>query len=225
MRRRDFIGAAIAASVLPFTTRAQSPPPRYADMHAHMGSRYQRGYRAQMEAGGMLLVAETLSSDGALLRSMGGRMQMTREPKPGELRANFDARFEWRRQAMAKEGLVAVSSVEALERVLKERVPGLVLAAEGADFLDGELSYLEKARSQGLVHVQLVHYYPRSLLGDIATEAATQGGGVTAFGLDVVRACNRLGMLVDIAHCTNAGMLQVLEVSTKPVVYSHGHVK
>jgi len=118
---------------------------------------------------------------------------------------------------------VEVSSVQALERVLSERTPGLVLAAEGADFLDGDLTYLDKMRALGLVHLQLVHYYPRSLLGDISTEPATQGG-LTAFGLDVVRACNRLRILVDVAHCTNEGMAQALEIAAKPVVYSHGHI-
>ncbi|HTP61080.1 MAG TPA: membrane dipeptidase [Burkholderiales bacterium] len=227
MRRRDFVGAAVAAGIFPFAARAQSGPPRsaarFADMHAHLGFRWQLGYREQMEAGGLLLVAEAVTSEGGLLRPMGGRLQMTRDVRPGELRANFDGGFRRRRQALVKEGLVEVSSAAALDHVLKERTPGLVLAAEGADFLDGDLAYLDKMRSLGLVHLQLVHYYPHSLLGDISTEAATQGG-MTPFGLDVVRACNRLGMLVDVAHCTNQGMLQVLDVAKKPVVYSHGHV-
>jgi len=192
-------------------------------MHAHLGFGRQLGYRAQMERGSMLLVAESVTSEGGLLRPQGGRLQMTRDVQPGELRAIFEGSFARRRQVMAKEGLVEVSTVQALARVLAERTPGLVLAAEGADFLDGDLANLDKVRAQGLVHLQLVHYYPRSLLGDISTEPATQGG-LTPFGRDVVRACNRLGILVDIAHCTNEGMAQALDIAAKPVVYSHGHV-
>jgi len=192
-------------------------------MHSHMGFRYPPTFRAQMERGGMLLVAEKTTSEGDLLQPLGGRLQMTREVKPGELRANFERGFTRRRQFLAREGLVEVRSVQALDRVLSERTPGMVLAAEGADFLEGDLAYLDKVRAQGLVHLQLVHFVPRSLLGDIATEAASQGG-MTAFGRDVVRACNRLGMLVDVAHCTNEGMAQVLDISAKPIVYSHGHI-
>jgi membrane dipeptidase len=188
-----------------------------------MGFRYPPVYRAQMEKGGMLLVAENATSEGDLLRPMGGRMQMTREARPGELRANFERIFTRRRQAVAKDGLAEVSSVQALDRVLSQRTPGVVLAAEGADFLDGDLAYLDKVRALGLVHLQLVHFVPTSLLGDIATEPPTRGG-LTAFGREVVRTCNRLGMLVDVAHCTNEGMLQALEVSAKPIVYSHGHI-
>ena len=222
MNRREFVVAAGALGLYSIA-HGQARAPRFADMHAHLGFRYQLGYRAQMEKGGLLLVAESVTSEGGLLRPKGGRLQMTRDVKPGELRAIFDSGFSRRRQALAKEGLVEVSSVQALERVLSERTPGLVLAAEGADFLDGDLTYLDKMRALGLVHLQLVHYYPRSLLGDISTEPATQGG-LTAFGLDVVRACNRLRILVDVAHCTNEGMAQALEIAAKPVVYSHGHI-
>jgi len=222
MNRRDFI-AFSALSMLPGLSRAQTAAPRFADMHGHMGFRYPPVFRAQMEKGGMLLVAEKTTSEGDLLRPLAGRLQMTREVKPGELRANFERGFTRRRQAVAKEGLVEVNSVQALERVLSERTPGVVLAAEGADFLEGDLSYLDKVRALGLVHLQLVHFVASSLLGDIATEAPTRGG-MTAFGRDVVRACNRHGMLVDVAHCTNEGMLQVLEISAKPIVYSHGHI-
>lgn len=222
MNRRDFVLAAAALGLHP-VSYGQARAPRFADMHAHLGFRYQLGYRAQMEKGGMLLVAEKTTSEGDLLRASGGRLRMTREVNPGELRANFERGFSYRRQALAKEGLIEVSSVQALERVLAERSPGLVLAAEGADFLEGDLAYLDKVRAQGLAHLQLVHFVPHSRLGDIATEEATQGG-LTAFGRDVIRACNRLGMLVDVAHCTNEGMAQALETSVKPIVYSHGHV-
>jgi membrane dipeptidase len=39
-----------------------------------------------------------------------------------------------------------------------------------------------------------------------------------------VRACNRLGILVDVAHCSAAAMDHALEISTRPIVYSHGHI-
>ena len=72
------------------------------------------------------------------------------------------------------------------------------------------------------MHLQLVHYRV-SELGDISTERP-QHGGLTPFGKDVLRACNRLGMLVDVAHCTSEGIEQALSLSSKPMVYSHGHV-
>jgi membrane dipeptidase len=98
----------------------------------------------------------------------------------------------------------------------------VAIAAEGADFLDGDLKRLEAARALGLVHLQLVHYRV-SELGDISTERPVHNG-LTPFGKEVVAACNRLGVLIDIAHGTSAVIEQTLDLATKPIIYSHGHV-
>ncbi len=47
-------------------------------------------------------------------------------------------------------------------------------------------------------------------------------GGLTDFGREAIRECNRLGIVVDVAHCTHRGIVQARETSTKPLVYSHG---
>jgi len=171
----------------------------------------------------LLLVAEQMSSDRPLQTRSGGRLHTSREARPGELRGYFDKGFAVRRAKAKEEGLVVVDSVASLDRILEERTPGIVLSAEGADFLEGDLGYVEQLRAQGLVHLQLVHFYGYSAIGDIATEPGTHGG-LAAFGKDVVRTCNRLGLLVDVAHCNAAGMQHALDVSSKPIVYSHGFV-
>ena len=191
-------------------------------MHTHLGFR-EAGFRAPMERGDLLLVAEKIVCDGPLLRTSGGRSRNTREARSGELRRYYEDRLARARSRWRREELVEVVSVQALDRVLKERVRGIVIAAEGADFLEGDLSYLEKAHADGLVHLQLVHYYAQSLIGDISSEEYHHGG-LTPFGKDLVRACNRLGILVDVAHCSTPAMEQVLELSAKPVIYSHGQV-
>lgn len=227
MKRRIFLrgGSALAVGALlaPIAASAQPAVARFCDMHAHLGRRQGSGFREAMAKGGMLLVAEKVIPDSPILRHVGKRLASIREAEPGELRRNFEVGLEQRRRRARNEGLVEVSSVEALDRVLRERSPAIVLAAEGADFLEGELGYLEKAHAQGLVHLQLVHYYAPSLIGDLSTEEPRHGG-LSAFGKDLVRACNRLGILVDVAHCSASAMEQALEISSKPIVYSHGHV-
>lgn len=212
----------LGLSALSANTRSQSIP-RFADMHAHLGFKRELSYRDRMAAGNMLLVAEKATPDSALIRMLGNRLGVTRRANPGELRRNFELGAGARLAKVKEEGLGLVDSPAALDRLLAERRPSIVLAAEGADFLEGDLGYLDKVRAMGLVHLQLVHYYGWSGIGDISTEIPTHGG-MTAFGKDLVRACNRLGILVDVAHCTNPGMEQVVEASAKPIVYSHGHV-
>ena len=57
MNRREFVVAAGALGLCPFRSYGQAQAPRFADMHTHLGFSRQLGYRAQMEKGGLLLVA------------------------------------------------------------------------------------------------------------------------------------------------------------------------
>jgi membrane dipeptidase len=60
-------------------------------------------------------------------------------------------------------------------------------------------------------------------VGDISTERPVHGG-LAPFGREVIAACNRLKILVDVAHGSSALIEQALELAAKPIVYSHGHV-
>ncbi len=222
MDRRHFIAAAGALALAPRGLRAQARPLRYADMHTHIGLGNRDVIREGMAKGGMLLIARKYISDFPVIRMMAGGYGAHRAAAPGELAGLFDKNVPLMRERHRRDGLVEVLSLADLERVLREPAPAVALAAEGGDFLEGDLKRLEAARALGLVHLQLVHYRV-SDVGDICTERPVHGG-LTAFGKDVVRACNRLGILVDVAHATPNGMAQALELSSKPVIYSHGHL-
>jgi membrane dipeptidase len=226
MKRRDFLRASAAlAMVAPRAAGAQGRSARFCDMHAHLGGFRQTtpSFREAMSNGDLLLVAEKITPDSPILRLVGNRLASIREAAPGELRKNFEDGLRNRRRRIRDDRLVEVTSAEVLDRVVAERTPAIAVSAEGADFLEGDLAYLEQARAQGLVHLQLVHYYTQSLIGDISTQEP-QHGGLSGHGKELVRACNRLRILVDVAHCSNPAMEQALEISTKPIVYSHGHI-
>jgi membrane dipeptidase len=226
MDRRSFMAAAGALGLAPFAARAQARPLRYADMHSHvlmLGKDAGKGnIREEMLKGGMLLVARKFVSDLPVIRMMVGGFGAYRAAAPGELAGSFDKNVPLMRARHQREGLAEILSAADLERALKEPTPAIALAAEGADFLEGELQRLERARAMGLVHLQLVHYRV-SDVGDICTERPVHGG-LSAFGRSVAAQCNRLGILVDVAHGTAAGIDQALEISTKPIISSHGFV-
>jgi membrane dipeptidase len=221
MNRRNFLACASALAFAPLSSRAQDRALKFADMHSHAGvGRRIDNMRAMMADNGMLIVARNIATDRPVTRTIKGRITVVREAQPGELAANFD---EWLARLHTNnrdEGLIEIVSAETLEQVLAKRVPAAVIAAEGGDFLEGDLHRLEAARANGLAHLQLVHYRV-SEIGDISTEAPRYMG-LSAFGREVVAACNRLGILIDVAHGTSALIEQTLELSAQPVIYSHG---
>lgn len=93
---------------------------------------------------------------------------------------------------------------------------------EGASFIDEDVGRVQTAYDLGVRHLQLVHYIKNSV-GDFQTEKP-EYGGLTDVGKKVVQECNRLGILVDLAHSTNDAVTQALEISKAPMVWSHSSV-
>ena len=100
--------------------------------------------------------------------------------------------------------------------------PAIVQSIEGAHFLEGHLERVEEVYKRGLRHLQLLHDKGDKVkpLGDIYTEPPSLGG-LTPFGSSVVKECNRLGIVVDLAHASHETVLGALKVSTQPMIVSH----
>jgi len=99
--------------------------------------------------------------------------------------------------------------------------PTVIQSVEGGHFLEGKLERLEEAYTRGLRHLGLLHDNDASVpLGDVYTNPAKLGG-LTVFGAEVIKECNRLGILVDLAHASNETVNAALKVATKPVIISH----
>src|SRR6476661_4661526 len=82
-----------------------------------------------------------------------------------------------------------------------------------------KLERLEEAHRRSIRHVQLVHYTPNDI-GDFQTGAITHQG-LTEFGAEVIRACDRLGFVCDVAHATDDMAKRAVKVATKPLLLSH----
>ncbi len=64
----------------------------------------------------------------------------------------------------------------------------------------------------------------RNLLADGIGESATRGG-LTETGVAVVKEMNRLGMIVDVSHLSEAGFWHLMEISKKPLIASHSNAR
>lgn len=102
------------------------------------------------------------------------------------------------------------------------RVAG-ILAIEGGEALGGDLAVLRILHRLG-VRVVTLTWNHRNSLADGLDESGT-GGGLTRFGVDVVREMGRLGMLVDVSHLSEAGFWRVMEVAEGPVIATHSNAR
>lgn len=98
---------------------------------------------------------------------------------------------------------------------------GAVLAIEGGEAVGDDLAALRNLHRLGLRSLGLV-WNQRNLIADGVGEVRTHGG-LTNFGVEVVKECNRLGILVDVSHLSDEGFWDVLGVSTKPIVATHSN--
>lgn len=98
-----------------------------------------------------------------------------------------------------------------------------VLAIENSDACEGSLNVLRMLHKLGIRSMGLTHNL-RSDAADGNLEDRTKGG-LTHFGVALVKEMNRLGMIVDISHISERGFYDVLETSTKPLLASHSCCK
>ena len=99
---------------------------------------------------------------------------------------------------------------------------GAVYLIEGAHPLEGDLANLDRLFDSGLRIAGLTHFFDNELGGSLH---GTSGEGLTDFGRAVVQRANELGVIIDIAHASPAMVEDVLTLSTRPVVLSHGGLK
>jgi len=98
---------------------------------------------------------------------------------------------------------------------------GFAFHLEGGGPLEGSLAALEALFNLGVRSIQPA-WNLRNELADGVREQAT-GGGLTRFGVDVVRHMEQWGLLVDLAHISESGFWHALRVTSRPLVVSHAN--
>ena len=95
------------------------------------------------------------------------------------------------------------------------------LDLEGGFDLDGDLNLLRALYRLGLRSVQLTAHNETNAFID-SCYGEKRWGGLNAHGRDIVTEMNKLGMLINVAHASDDAILQTVEASSQPVIYSHG---
>ena len=95
----------------------------------------------------------------------------------------------------------------------------IMLGIENGHALEGSLENLRHFARRGIVYMTLCHNGDNDIC-DSARGSQTHGG-VSAFGKEVIREMNRLGIMVDLSHAAESSFYDALKLSTTPIVCSH----
>ena len=195
------------------------------DMHSHGGGFIREDSTPDpvveaMRAGGMAAVCFAIVADSPTHKVFPDhRIHPFRDPEPGELYTWSKGGFARLLRLAQPQGARIIGSAADLHTA-PAGGPAAIISSEGADFLEGHVERVDEARTRyGLRHLQLVHYRPNEL-GDIQTEDPVHNG-LTDFGAEVIRVCNRLGVVVDVAHATFAVVKRAAATTNRPLILSH----
>ncbi|MGI9140424.1 MAG: dipeptidase [Gemmatimonadaceae bacterium] len=149
---------------------------------------------------------------------------------PGDMRDSGYARVQLEqidiaRRVIAKypDRFALALTADDIRREFRRGRIGSVLGMEGGHVLENSLGALRAYYDLGARYLTLTHNVTLDW-ADAAMDSARHGG-LTAFGEEVVREMNRLGMLVDLSHASPGTMSDALNVSEAPVIFSHSSAR
>ena len=117
---------------------------------------------------------------------------------------------------------MAYSAADIRKAEREHRIASLI-GVEGGHQINDSLAVLREYYDLGARYMTLTHA-TNTRWADSATDAPAHHG-LTPFGKALVREMNRLGMLVDLSHVSEATMRTALEVTRAPVIYSHSSAR
>src|SRR5437763_7419774 len=114
--------------------------------------------------------------------------------------------------------MLATSAADVRKAAADHKIAAL-MGMEGGHMIDDDLRLLRLYAALGVRYLTLTHFKNNNW-ADSSTDKPAHNG-LTAFGRDVVRELNRLGVMVDISHVADKTFYDALAVTTAPVIASH----
>lgn len=139
----------------------------------------------------------------------------------------IDSVYEWVRRN-PKDMMLVTNSAE-LDQALKQHKIGAMIGVEGGHMIEDDLAKLDSLFNRGARYLTLTWNNNTSWATSAAYESGNQKDspfqqkGLTAFGKQVVKRMNELGMMVDLSHPGEETFWDAIQTSTKPVLVSHSN--
>jgi len=115
------------------------------------------------------------------------------------------------------------TTADDIVRIHKSGKIASLIGIEGGHSIDNSLAVLRMFHELGVRYLTVTHSATLPW-ADAATDAATHGG-LSRFGEEVIREMNRLGMMVDLSHVSDATMSDALRITEAPVIFSHSSAR
>ncbi len=119
-----------------------------------------------------------------------------------------------------------VTPVTSYSEIIEASAKGMIaamLSIEGADVIEGKIGLLKVFHRLGVRMVGLVHSIRNELADGVADQRT--GGGLSDLGVQAVKELDRLGILIDVSHLSDAGFWDLLDIAKGPVMASHSNAR
>ena len=136
----------------------------------------------------------------------------------------FDEMAGWLARVNApNSGWRLVREADDIERAQHEGRAGLIMGWQNTLPFGNRLERVHAFHAMGLRIAQLT-YNEANLVADGCMETR-DGGGLTAFGRDLVRVMNEVGIAIDLSHCSERTGREAAAASSRPVLLTHANAK
>jgi membrane dipeptidase len=92
---------------------------------------------------------------------------------------------------------------------------------EGGQALEGDLETIEAFSRRGVRYLGLLHFTANAIGKPAKGRGSDPSAGLTGFGRDAIRECERTGVIVDLAHINRRGFMDALDLAELPLMVSH----
>lgn len=119
--------------------------------------------------------------------------------------------------------VIALSPAD-VERNFAAGLISLPMGMENGSPVAGDLDNLKYFFDRGIRYITLAHGLSNHI-SDSSYDDNKRWGGLSEFGVEVVREMNRLGIMVDVSHISDDAFWDVMEVTSAPVIASHSSAR
>jgi membrane dipeptidase len=124
----------------------------------------------------------------------------------------------------APDKFAIASSTADVEQQFTKGLISLPLGMENGSPIQGDLANLKHFYERGIRYITLAHSMANHI-SDSSYDLRRKWKGLSPFGQELVAEMNKVGVLIDISHVSDAAFYQALEISQTPVIASHSSLR